>query len=118
MAAIAFALASSALWGLADYLGGLKSRTFPVPVVLAMMYLSSLTVMLVFVTARGEGPPSSSYVLASPGPGVVGSARLSAFYRALAIGTMSIVAPIASTGVALPVIVGLIGGDDPGPVRS
>jgi len=118
MAAIAFALASSALWGLADYLGGLKSRTFPVPVVLAMMYLSSLTVMLVFVVARGEGPPSSSHVLASLGAGVVGIAGLSAFYRALAIGTMSIVAPIASTGVALPVIVGLIGGDDPGPVRS
>lgn len=31
---------------------------------------------------------------------------------------MSVVAPIAATGVALPVIVGLIGGDDPGPVRS
>jgi drug/metabolite transporter (DMT)-like permease len=118
MAAIAFALASSALWGVADYLGGLKSRTFPVPVVLAMMYLSSLTVMLVFVTARGEGPPSSSHVLASLGAGVVGIAGLSAFYRALAIGTMSIVAPIASTGVALPVIVGLIGGDRPGPARS
>jgi drug/metabolite transporter (DMT)-like permease len=118
MAAIAFALASSALWGLADYLGGLKSRTFPVPVVLAMMYLASLTVMLAFVVARGEGPPSSSHVLASLGAGVVGIAGLSAFYRALAIGTMSIVAPIASTGVALPVIVGLIGGDDPGPVRS
>jgi len=118
MAAIAFGLASSALWGLADYLGGLKSRTFPVPVVLAMMYLSSLVVMLVFVTARGEGPPSSSHVLASLGAGLVGIAGLSAFYRALAIGTMSIVAPIASTGVALPVIVGLIGGDRPGPVRS
>jgi drug/metabolite transporter (DMT)-like permease len=118
MAAIAFALASSALWGLADYLGGLKSRTFPVPVVLAMMYLSSLTVMVVFVVARGEGPPASSHVLASLGAGLVGIAGLSAFYRALAIGTMSIVAPIAATGVALPVIVGLIGGDDPGLARS
>ena len=37
-----------------------------------------------------------------------------AFYRALAIGTMSIVAPIASTGVALPVLVGLATGDEPG----
>ena len=118
MAAIAFALASSALWGLADYLGGLKSRTFPVPVVLAMMYGASLMVMLVYVAARGAGPPSSSHVLASLASGFVGIAGLSAFYRALAIGTMSIVAPIASTGVALPVIVGLIGGDRPGPARS
>lgn len=118
MAAIAFGLLSSLLWGLADYLGGVKSRTFAVPVVLAMMYLSSLVVMLAFVLARGEGPPPSEHVIAALGSGFVGIAGLSAFYRALAIGTMSIVAPIASTGVALPVIVGLIGGDDPGPVRS
>jgi len=118
MAAIALGLASSVLWGLSDYLGGLKSRSFPVPVVLAMMYGSSLTVMLAFVAIRGEGPPPAENVLAALGAGLVGIAGLSAFYRALAIGTMSIVAPIASTGVALPVIVGLIGGDSPGPVRS
>jgi drug/metabolite transporter (DMT)-like permease len=36
---------------------------------------------------------------------------LAGFYRALAIGTMSIVAPISATGVALPVIVGIATGD-------
>ena len=118
MAAIAFGLLSSLLWGVSDYLGGVKSRAFPVPVVLAMMYLSSLAVMLLVVAARGAPPPPAENVLAGLGSGLVGIAGLSAFYRALAIGTMSIVAPIASTGVALPVIVGLIGGDDPGQVRS
>jgi drug/metabolite transporter (DMT)-like permease len=118
MAAIALGLLSSVLWGLSDYLGGLKSRTFPVPVVLAMMYLASLTVMLAFVAVRGSPPPPAENVLAGLAAGVVGIVGLSAFYRALAIGTMSIVAPIASTGVALPVIVGLIAGDRPGPVRS
>jgi drug/metabolite transporter (DMT)-like permease len=118
MAAIALGLLSSLLWGLSDYLGGLKSRTYPVPVVLATMYLASLTVMLAFVVVRGSPPPPAENVLAGLAAGVVGILGLSAFYRALAIGTMSIVAPIASTGVALPVIVGLIGGDRPGPVRS
>ncbi len=118
MVAIAFALTTSLLWGLSDYAGGFKSRTYAVPVVLAGMYLSSLLVMLVFVGARGEGPPSSSYVLAGLGAGIVGVMALGAFYTALAIGTMSIVAPISATGVALPVIVGLIGGDDPGALRS
>ena len=74
MAAIALGLLSSLLWGLSDYLGGLKSRTFPVPVVLAMMYLSSLTVMLVFIAARGEGPPPAENVLAALGAGLVGIA--------------------------------------------
>jgi len=118
MAAIAIGLASSLLWGVADFLGGLKSRTYAVPVVLALMYLSSLVVMLAFVAARGAGPPQSESVLAALAAGLVGIAGLAAFYRGLAIGTMSIVAPIAATGVALPVVVGLIGGDNPGPVRS
>ena len=118
MAAIAVGLLSSLLWGLSDFLGGVKSRTYPVAIVLAMMYLSSLVVMLAFVAVRGSGPPPAENALAALGSGLVGIAGLAAFYRALAIGTMSIVAPIASTGVALPVIVGLIGGDDPGPVGA
>src|SRR5215213_10452872 len=118
MLAVAMGLASSVLWGLADYLGGVRSRTFPVPVVLAMMYLSSLAVMALFVAGRGTGPPQADAVLAGLGAGVFGIAGLTCFYRALAIGTMSIVAPVASTGVALPVLVGLATGDDPGTLRS
>ncbi|MEA2189524.1 MAG: hypothetical protein QOK16_4535 [Solirubrobacteraceae bacterium] len=118
MVAIAFALGSAALWGLSDYLGGLKSRSYPVPVVLAAMYLTSLTAMALFVGTRGEAPPETSAVVASLGAGVVGIAGLTALYRALAIGTMSIVAPIASTGVCIPVLVGLAAGDSPGFVRS
>jgi len=118
MAALAFALGSSLLWGIADFLGGLKSRSFGVPVVLALMYLASLVTMGVFVVARGEGPPGSESVIAGLCAGLVGIAGLAAFYRALAIGTMSIVAPIASTGVALPVVVGVAGGEHPGLARS
>jgi drug/metabolite transporter (DMT)-like permease len=118
LAAIGFALVSSVLWGVSDYLGGFKSRTYAVSVVLAAMYLSSLLVMLAFAGARGEGPPSASHVLAALAAGLVGITALAAFYTALSIGTMSIVAPVASTGVALPVIVGLLGGDAPGAVGS
>jgi drug/metabolite transporter (DMT)-like permease len=118
VAAIALALSCSVFWGLADFLGGLKSRTFPVPVVLGAMYLSSLTIMAVFVAVRGEGPPETAAVAASLAAGLVGILGLTAFYRALAIGTMSIVAPIAATGVALPVLVGIATGDRPGLLRS
>ncbi|HTN25036.1 MAG TPA: hypothetical protein VL120_13665, partial [Solirubrobacteraceae bacterium] len=85
MAAIALALGCSVFWGLADFLGGLKSRTFPVPVVLGAMYLSSLTVMAIFTVVRGVGPPAGSAVAASLGAGLVGILGLTAFYRALAI---------------------------------
>jgi drug/metabolite transporter (DMT)-like permease len=118
MLAIALGLGSSMLWGLADFLGGLKSRTFPVAVVLAVMYGAGLLTMAVVIVVLGEGPPGAEAVLAGLGAGVFGIAALMAFYRALAIGTMSIVAPVASTGVALPVLVGLATGDQPGLVRS
>ncbi len=118
MLAVALALGSSVLWGVADFLGGLKSRTYPVAVVLACMYLSSLVTMLVVVAATGEGPPSRQGLAAGLAAGVCGIAALMCFYRALAIGTMSIVAPVASTGVALPVLVGLATGDQPSVLRS
>jgi drug/metabolite transporter (DMT)-like permease len=38
---------------------------------------------------------------------------LTAFYRALAIGTMSIVAPLSATGAVIPVLVGLASGERP-----
>ena len=118
MAAIVIALGSSLLWGFADYLGGVKSRRYPVAVVLACMYLASLVVVTSFVVAGGAGPPGADAVAAGLGAGLFGIAALMAFYRALSIGTMSIVAPIASTGVALPVLVGLATGDQPGLLRS
>ncbi len=52
-------------------------------------------------------------LLPAVGGGVAGVIALTAFYRALAIGTMSIVAPISASAVAVPVIVGIAGGDHP-----
>jgi uncharacterized membrane protein len=118
MVAIALALGSAVLWGIADFLGGVKSRSFAVPVVLACTYLTSLAVMAVFVGVRGSGPPGTDDVLAGLCAGLFSIAGLLAFYRGLAIGTMSIVAPIAATGVALPVLVGLATGDAPSLVCS
>jgi drug/metabolite transporter (DMT)-like permease len=56
-------------------------------------------------------------MLPAVGAGLAGMAALSAFYRALAIGTMSIVAPISATGVCVPVIVGIADGERPKAVQ-
>ena len=85
---------------------------------LAVMYGAGLLTMTIVILALGSGPPGTEAVAAGLGAGLFGIAALMAFYRALAIGTMSIVAPVASTGVALPVLVGLATGDQPGAVRS
>ena len=88
------------------------------PVVLGVMYLSSLITMTVVVSLGGFAAPSGDTAAAGLAAGLAGVLALGTFYWALSIGTMSIVAPVASTGVALPVVVGLLGGDDPGPVRA
>jgi drug/metabolite transporter (DMT)-like permease len=45
--------------------------------------------------------------------GVGGAFGLASFYRALAVGTVSVVAPIAATGAVVPLLLALAAGDDP-----
>jgi drug/metabolite transporter (DMT)-like permease len=48
--------------------------------------------------------------------GVGGGTGLAAFYRALAVGTVSVVAPIAACGAAVPLVLALASGDNPSAV--
>lgn len=118
MVAVALSLMASACWGVADFTGGLQSRRVPVVVVLALVEGVGLLAVLVLIAATGESPPGGRDVLLALGAGAAGATALGCFYRALAIGTMSIVAPISSTGVALPVIVGIATGDRPSALVS
>ncbi len=111
MAAVLLALAASGCWGLADFTGGLKSRTIAVPVVLLLVEGTGLVLVLALVLGTGEPLPDTRAVVASLAAGAAGATALGCFYRALATGTMSVVAPISATGVALPVLVGVLTGD-------
>ena len=51
--------------------------------------------------------------IAAAAAGLSGVVGLTAFYRALAVGTMSVVAPVSSTGLVVPVVVGLASGHEP-----
>jgi drug/metabolite transporter (DMT)-like permease len=113
---IAFALAASACWGSADFLGGLKAKRYSALAVLLTVEVSGLLIVLVVMGVAQDPFPSTRATLCALGAGAAGIIALGAFYRALAIGTMSIVAPISATGVALPVVVGIATGDRPGPI--
>ena len=113
---IVFALAASVAWGSADFLGGIKSRRYSAIAVLFTIEVSGLVLAVVALGFVQDPFPSTRAALCALGAGTAGIVALAAFYRALAIGTMSIVAPISATGVALPVIVGIGTGDHPSPV--
>jgi len=110
---LALALSASLCWGVADFVGGLQSRRLPLLVVILFSQAAALAVLVIVVAARGQGPPRFVHLLPAAAAGLAGMAGLMAFYRALAIGTMSIVAPIAATGVCVPVAVGIAGGERP-----
>jgi drug/metabolite transporter (DMT)-like permease len=113
---IAYALAASACWGSADFLGGLKAKRHSALAVLFTIEIAGLLVAGIAMAIAQDPFPSTRATLCALGAGTAGIVALGAFYRALAIGTMSIVAPISATGVALPVIVGIATGDRPGPI--
>jgi len=66
-----------------------------------------------FALTVGDELPSLSAAAWAALAGSAGIVALGCFYRALAIGTMSVVAPISATAAAVPVLVGLIEGERP-----
>src|SRR5918995_1011540 len=114
MLAAALALASSLSWGFSDFLGGFQSRRHALLAVLMLSQGLAFALLLIAVAAGAPTEHDTAATLWAAGVGGLGLLALVAFYRALAIGTMSVVAPISATGVAIPVLVGLLSGERPG----
>lgn len=113
MLALALGLAAGLAWGVADFVGGLKSRKLALVTVLVASQAAGLVLVAALVAARGEAPPAAEYAFYGALSGLAGVLGLAAFYRGLAIGAMSIVAPISATAAAIPVTAGLLSGDRP-----
>jgi len=116
MAAL-LALAASALWGTADFLGGLSAQRRPAVAVGFLSQAIAAAAVLAYVTAAGRFEGWGAYLLWGAAAGVVGLLGLVCLYRALADGTMGVVAPIAATGVIVPVVVGFASGERPTPFQ-
>ncbi|MEV4940918.1 DMT family transporter [Streptomyces zaomyceticus] len=112
-----FALATSLLWGLADFGGGLLTRRIPALTVVVVSQLLAVLVLGSVVLATGAWTEAGPQLWYAVGAGVVGPAAMLAFYKALALGPMGVVSPLGSLGVVVPVSVGLLVGDRPGLVQ-
>lgn len=111
---VALALLSSLLWGASDFLGGSATRRLPAVVVVCLSQASALALLVPVVLVAGDRP---DHLWAAPLAGTAGALGLGAFYAALSLGTMGVVAPIAATGAAVPVVVGLVRGEAPSAVQ-
>lgn len=108
------ALASSVLYGSADFLGGWASRRGPVVAVTFLSQLAGLA-LLAAVAALAGGALRPGAVGWSVFAGVCGGLGVVLLYRALATGTVSAVAPIISMiAIVVPVATALLLGERPG----
>ena len=107
------ALAASLSWGVGDFLAGLSSRRLQLLTVLVVSQAAGLTSLALLVAVRGEGPPEARYLLYAALAGIAGAVGLAALYRGLAVGSMSVVAPISATAAVIPVAAGVIAGERP-----
>jgi drug/metabolite transporter (DMT)-like permease len=115
----ALALLSSLLWGTADFGGGRLAERRAAPLVLGLSQCAALLALLVAgaVAVAGPGIPLGRYLVFGAVAGLVGPAALSCYYRALSIGPMGLVSPVAAAGGVIPVIVGVAQGDRLGGAR-
>ena len=117
MLAIALGLGSSLCWGLADFFGGLQSRRRPLLAVLLVSQVAALVLLLPLAAFAGGEMPDAAAVGWAALAGTAGTIALAAFYRGLAIGTMSVVAPVSAAAAVVPVLVGLAEGERPGALQ-
>ncbi|MFB7190365.1 EamA family transporter [Streptomyces sp. NPDC056230] len=109
-----FALATSLLWGLADFGGGLLTRRVPALTVVVVSQTVAAVVLGTVVVATGGWSEAGPQLWFAVAAGAVGPIAMLSFYKALALGPMGVISPLGSLGVAVPVSVGIIAGERPG----
>jgi uncharacterized membrane protein len=113
--AVFLALGSAVVYGASDFLGGLSSRRASVFGVVALSQAVGLVALLALLPALG-GPVGSADLAWGATAGLAGAAGLVIFFRTLARGVMSAIAPVtAVTAAAVPVLVGILSGNSIGP---
>ncbi|MGI8333333.1 EamA family transporter [Actinomadura scrupuli] len=104
-------LGSALFYGAADFLGGAASRRATVLPVLMVSVPVGLAILCLIAIVAGDAPAPAGLAWGF-GSGLAGGAGLITFYRALASGPMSVVAPVSALAAAvLPVVVGTLGGE-------
>ena len=113
MAAL-FSLLSAATYGVGDFCGGMATKRASAGAVLLWSHVVGLALMIATLPFMGGVLTTRDLVIGAIG-GLGGAAGVGLLYRALAIGPMSVVAPVtALLAATVPVAAGLATGDRPG----
>ena len=101
-------------YGSGDFLGGFASQRLRTSTVLLGAQSIGLVVALLLVIVLRDASPDAHVYVLSAIAGAVGVVAVALLYRGLAVGRMSVVAPVSAVGGAvLPVVWGLLRGERP-----
>ena len=108
MVGAALSLGAAVVWGAGDFAGGIAAKRASILRIVAAAHAIGFLFMLLLAWLFREKIPPPVDLLWGAAAGIVGAFGIAALYRALAIGRMGIVAPVAAvvTGI-LPVLVGM-----------
>ncbi|MBN2247888.1 MAG: DMT family transporter [Coriobacteriia bacterium] len=102
---IALALSTSLLFGIGDFLGGVATRRDSAFAVTGTSHLISIVLMVIVVSLLPAASPTAADLWFGALSGLLGVLGVLSLYAALAVGRMSIVAPVsAALSAALPAI--------------
>jgi len=118
LSTVVFALFASLSWGAGDFSGGLATRRAQVLSVVFGSYTIGFCVLVALALLLSERFPTTLDLMWGGVAGLAGAVGLVAFYQALSVGRMGIVAPIAAMlSAAIPVIFGALTQGLPGPLQ-
>ena len=113
------ALGSAFLYGAADFTGGVASRRVATLPVVLFSQASGLALLVLLLPLLPEASPTRLDFAWGAVAGLTGGLGVALLYRALAIGTMAVVAPTTAVcAVAIPVLVALLLGERPVPLAA
>src|SRR5665811_1700451 len=112
------ALSASICWGMGDVIAGLAGRRTSSWTVSLVSQAAGLAVGLALFFVMGRRWPGWEAAAPALLSGVVVALGMGAYFKALAVGTMSLVAPIASSSAVVPVAVGLMRGERPSVIQA
>lgn len=114
---VLFGLLAAATYGVADFAGGQVSRRADVFSVVLISQLIGAVPLAIVVPFLADQPATGAALAWGAAAGVGGGTGVLFLYRGLAVGRMSVVAPITGVMAAsLPVVFGLAIGERPGPI--
>jgi drug/metabolite transporter (DMT)-like permease len=111
------ALGTAVGYGVANYLAPVLGRRMPLGTVLLGSQLAGLAVSALLTIGADVTMTGAGLALAVAA-GAANSGALACFYRAGRTGNLSVLSPVAASGAAVPVLVGLVSGDRPGPLQA